>query len=74
MPKKAEPATTPGKRQAGFLVCDECKRVFPYQGMASAIGGSDDWPRHRCGLEVRDFNRFTLTDPYRPDLPPAGES
>ena len=75
MAKKAEPKTpTPGKRQAGYLVCETCKRSVQYQGTDAPIPGSDGWPKHRCGLEVRSFDRFVLTDPFRPDLPPAGDS
>jgi hypothetical protein len=66
--KKAEPKPTPGKRQAGYLICETCKRAVAYQGMADLVGGSD-WPLHRCGLEVRSFDRFELTDPFRPELP-----
>jgi hypothetical protein len=71
MPSKGAPKGTQvpkSKRQAGFLICDRCKRAVPYQGMTEAIPGSDDWPRHRCGLEVRSFDRFVTEDPYRPPL------
>jgi hypothetical protein len=56
------------KRQAGFLVCETCHRTVPYQGMTEPVSASDPWPQHRCGLEVRGFDRFTLDDPFRPAL------
>jgi hypothetical protein len=59
------------KRQAGFLICEACRRAVPYQGMTEPIAGSEPWPLHRCGLEVRAFDRFVLADPFRPGLPPA---
>jgi len=70
MPTKPKPEST-SKRRPGFLVCDQCKRAVPYQGMTEPVPGSEPWPLHRCGLEVRRFDRFTLEDPFRPALPPA---
>lgn len=70
--KGATPAAQPSpKRTAGYLICETCQRAVAYQGIPDAIPGSDSWPLHRCGLEVRGFDRFELTDPFRSDLPPA---
>lgn len=68
------PSNTPPprpKRVQGYLICETCRRAVLYQGMTESIPGSADWPLHRCGLEVRPFDRFELEDPFRPGLPPA---
>ena len=67
--KKAPLPPSPGKKQWGYLVCETCKRAVGYQGTTVPIPGSEGWPLHRCGLEVRSFDRFVLEDPFRPDLP-----
>jgi len=71
-PKSDKPKAAPVRRVLGYLVCDTCQRTISYQGTPEPIEGSEGWPKHRCSdLEVRDFNRFELEDPYRPTLPPA---
>lgn len=56
------------KRLNGVLVCDRCRSVVPYTAINPPVPGSDPWPQHRCGLEVRPFDRFSEEDPYRPPL------
>jgi hypothetical protein len=73
MMTKGRPKGTPvpkgPRRVTGVLVCDTCKRVVPYTAIDPPVPGSDPWPLHRCGLEVRPFSRFSDEDPFRPALP-----
>ena len=50
------------KRVAGYLNCDTCERCIPYTGFGSAEADGG-WPLHRCGREIRPFDRWTLDDP-----------
>lgn len=72
MPKDDKPKAAPVRRVSGYLTCSTCRRSISYQGTPEPIPGSDGWPRHRCvDLEVRDFDHFSLEDPFRPPLEPA---
>ena len=69
---KPDPAPKPTparKRILGYLICERCQRAVSYQGYDPVVSESEPWPQHRCGLEVRPFDRFALEDPFRSSLP-----
>jgi hypothetical protein len=70
MPEKKKGKQPPKgpRRVQGVLVCDTCQKVVPYTAIDPPVPTSDPWPLHRCGLEVRAFDRFSEEDPFRPPL------
>ena len=55
------------KPAQGYLCCDTCGSVVAYRGF-SVPTLKDPWPMHRCGFQVRPFDKFSLTDPSREPL------
>jgi len=58
------PALPRRKPVAGYLVCDQCDRVIPYQGQTDMplIGA----PMHRCtDYNIKPFTRWANEDPNR---------
>lgn len=54
------------KPTQGYLSCDTCGTAVLYRGYPVPTA-KDPWPMHRCGWDVRPFDKFTLEDPtFRP--------
>jgi hypothetical protein len=62
--KPAPPKPAPTQRRIGYLSCKTCERTIPYSGTDTS-----EWPRHRCGLDIKPFTDFSNDEPYRDVLP-----
>lgn len=57
--KKEPPKLVNGVRRSMELSCTLCKRTISVMAFEDSEQ-ADGWPLHRCGREVRPFNKSTV--------------